>query len=203
MGNGRLIVLTGPSGVGKGTLLDRLLQQHPKLRLSVSATTRSPRPGEVDGEDYFFISRDRFEHMQDQDELLEWAEFAGNYYGTPSRGVEEQIADGHSVVLEIELVGARQVRQIFPDAFTIFILPPSLDELERRLRDRGHDSADAIERRLARARTEISAADEFDLQVVNDDLDRAIAEVEAALFSTVAPHNHVANSQAGASAANG
>ncbi|MGF1515102.1 MAG: guanylate kinase [Elainellaceae cyanobacterium] len=203
MGNGRLIVLTGPSGVGKGTLLDRLLQRHSNLELSVSATTRSPRPGEVEGEDYFFISRAQFERMQTQDELLEWAEFAGNCYGTPRQGVEKQIAAGQSVVLEIELMGARQVRQIFPDAFTIFILPPSIDELERRLRDRGHDSETAIDQRLARARTEISAADEFDLQVVNDDLDRAIAAVEAALFSGVAPHDNVTNPQAGASAANG
>ncbi len=203
MSNGRLIVLTGPSGVGKGTLLNRLLQRHLDLKLSVSATTRSPRPGEVEGENYFFLDRPRFEQMQAQNELLEWAEFAGNYYGTPRSGVEGQIVEGHSVVLEIELVGARQVRRLFPNAFMIFILPPSLDELERRLRERGHDSEEAIARRLARAKTEISSAAEFDLQVVNDDLDRAIATVETALFSGVAAHHDVTNPQTGAPTAHG
>jgi len=195
--SGRLIVLTGPSGVGKGTLLQLLLQLHPELMLSVSATTRSPRPGEIDGENYYFLTRERFEQMQGQHQLLEWAEFAGNYYGTPRQPVEANIQAGRSVVLEIELVGARQVRQLFPEAFTIFILPPSLEELERRLRARGHDSDSAIARRLTRAKAEILAADEFDLQVVNDDLDQAIALMEAALFSAAAPHDDVANAQTG------
>ncbi|MGB3615509.1 MAG: guanylate kinase [Elainellaceae cyanobacterium] len=199
---GRLIILTGPSGVGKGTLLHLLLQQHPDLTLSVSATTRSPRPGEIEGKNYYFLTREQFEQMQAQHQLLEWAEFADNYYGTPRQPVEANIRVGHSVVLEIELVGARQVRQLFPEAFTIFILPPSLEELERRLRARGHDSDGAIARRLARAKAEILAADEFDLQVVNDDLDQAIASIEAALFTGITPHDDVANAEAGASTAN-
>ncbi|MEO0407422.1 MAG: guanylate kinase [Cyanobacteria bacterium P01_A01_bin.135] len=199
---GQLIVLTGPSGVGKGTLLQLLLQRHPQLVLSISATTRSPREGEVDGQDYIFLSREQFESLRSGQQLLEWAEFAGNYYGTPRQPVEANIGAGRSVVLEIELVGARQVRQLFPEAFTIFILPPSIEELERRLRRRGTESSLAIEKRLERARAEILAADEFDLQVINDDLGQAIAAIETALFPQVAANHDVTNPQAGASAAN-
>ncbi|MGF1499973.1 MAG: guanylate kinase [Elainellaceae cyanobacterium] len=185
MGIGKLIVLTGPSGVGKGTLLRRLLQRHPSLNLSISATTRPPRPGEVHGRHYYFVSRETFEQMLLHDDLLEWAEFAGNYYGTPRRPVEQKIAAGERVVLEIELIGARKIRRVFPSAFQIFVLPPSLEELERRLRERGHDAEEAIARRLARAQTEITAANEFDLQVVNDDLENALDQIQAALFSPV------------------
>lgn len=180
---GKLVVLTGPSGVGKGTLLKHLLEQHPELCLSISATTRSPRPNEVHGQHYLFISADEFTQMRDNGELLEWAEFAGNFYGTPKRPVEAQIAQGKSVVLEIELVGARQIRQVFPSAIQVFILPPSLEELERRLRARGHDSEASIARRLKRAAVEIDAASEFDIQVLNDDLNMALTKIEAALFT--------------------
>lgn len=183
MGTGRLIVLTGPSGVGKGTLLRALLRRHSDLYLSVSATTRQPRPGEVDGQHYEFVSRIEFERMVAQGELLEWAEFAGNYYGTPRRPVEEKIRQGKWVVLEIELEGARQIRKTFPDALRIFILPPSLNELEYRLRHRAQDSEEAIVRRLERARSEINAADEFDIQVINDNLEKALERIEVALFA--------------------
>lgn len=183
MAIGRLIVLTGPSGVGKGTLLKALLKRHPDLYLSVSVTTRAPRPGEVHGQHYYFVTRLEFERMVAQGELIEWAEFAGNYYGTPRRAVEEKIAQGKWVVLEIELEGARQVRQTFPEALRIFILPPSLNELEFRLRHRGQDSEEAIVRRLERARTEVDAANEFDIQVVNDDLVKALERIEVALFA--------------------
>jgi guanylate kinase len=183
MGTGKLIVLTGPSGVGKGTLLRSLLQRHPELHLSISVTTRSPRPGEVDGKDYFFVDRSTFEQMVAQGKLLEWAEFAGNLYGTPRLAVESQIQAGRWVVLEIELEGARQIRQTFPEALRIFILPPSLSELEHRIRNRGQDSEAAIARRLQRAREEIDAANEFDIQIVNDDLEEALQNIEAALFS--------------------
>lgn len=183
MEKGKLIVLTGPSGVGKGTLLRSLLRRHPELYLSISVTTRPPRPGEVNGQHYRFIDRPQFEEMVEAGELLEWAEFAGNYYGTPRRPVEQQVMEGAWVVLEIELQGARQIYENFPDAFRVFILPPSFDALEQRLRSRGHDSEEAIARRLERAREEIHAAPEFALQVINDDLDVALDEIESALFT--------------------
>lgn len=182
---GYLIVVTGPSGVGKGTLLQSLLQRHPELHFSVSATTRAPRPGEVEGKNYYFVNRARFAQMVTQGELLEWAEFAGNLYGTPRQFVAQQIQQGKLVILEIELKGARQIRQTCPEALQIFILPPSLAELERRIRERAQDSEGAIARRLERAREEIEAADEFDIQIVNDDLEQALRTLEAALFQQI------------------
>ncbi len=179
---GRLIVLTGPSGVGKGTLLRSLRQRHPDLYVSTSVTTRSPREGEVEGHHYFFRDRQQFQAMVEAGDLLEWAEFAGNCYGTPRQPVKHRIDQGQWVLLEIELEGARQIRQSWPDAFQIFILPPSIDELERRVRTRGQDDETAIARRLEHAKIEIAAADEFDLQIVNDDLDQTIAQIEANLF---------------------
>ncbi|HEY9826469.1 MAG TPA: guanylate kinase, partial [Stenomitos sp.] len=128
-----LIVFTGPSGVGKGTVLKRLLQLHPELKLSVSATTRDPRPGEIEGTHYYFLTRPQFETMVAQGQFLEWAEFAGNLYGTPRQPLMEKIAQGERVILEIELEGARQVRRSAPEAFQIFLLPPSLKELEARI----------------------------------------------------------------------
>jgi guanylate kinase len=186
MAKGELIVLTGPSGVGKGTLLRALLQRHPDLFLSISVTTRSPRPGEIDGLHYYFVDRPQFERMVANGELLEWAEFAGNFYGTPRSPVEDQIRQGHWVILEIELEGARQVRRSFPDAVQVFLLPPDLLELEYRIRSRGQDSEAAIQRRLIRAKDEIEAAHEFDVQVVNDDLENALQRIEDALFATAA-----------------
>ncbi|MGK7874813.1 MAG: guanylate kinase [Xenococcaceae cyanobacterium] len=180
---GKLIVLTGPSGVGKGTVLRSLLVRHPELYLSVSATTRTPRPGEIDGKDYYFVSREEFEAMVKADRLLEWAEYAGNYYGTPRLKVEEQINQGKLVLLEIEVVGARAIKQTFPNALRLFILPPSVPELERRLRGRGNDSEKAISRRLERAQAEIAASSEFDRQIVNEDIETAIEEIEAAIFT--------------------
>jgi guanylate kinase len=188
MGIGKLIVLTGPSGVGKGTLLQLLLQRHPELHLSLSMTTRSPRPGEIHGQHYLFSSRDEFHALIEQGEFLEWAEFAGNWYGTPRQPVDQWIQAGEWVILEIELNGARQIRDSYSDAFHIFLLPPSLEELERRVRSRGHDSEEAIARRLKRAEAEIAAADEFDIQVVNDDLEQALAAIEASLFARLPAH---------------
>ena len=181
METGKLIVLTGPSGVGKGTLVRSLLQRHPELVLSISATTRSPRPGEIDGKNYYFVDRPKFENMVELGELLESAEFAGNFYGTPRTPVLDRIAEGKWVLLEIELLGARKVRGSFPEAVTIFILPPSMSELERRLRGRGQDPEEAIARRLQRAKEEVEAAEEFDFQIVNDDVEAALAELEAVL----------------------
>ncbi|MEB3829382.1 guanylate kinase [Phormidium sp. CCY1219] len=187
MQTGRLIVLTGPSGVGKGTLLRSLLARHPELHLSISVTTRPPRPGEVHARDYYFVDHSRFREMVENGELLEWAEFALNCYGTPREPVENMIREGKSVILEIELAGARQVRETFPDALQVFILPPREGELERRIRSRGQDSEAAIARRLQRAKEEIAAAQEFDIQIVNDDLDTALHDIEAALFSPLQP----------------
>ncbi|NJL85090.1 MAG: guanylate kinase [Leptolyngbyaceae cyanobacterium SM1_1_3] len=179
---GKLVVFTGPSGVGKGTLLQQLLERHPEIHLSISATTRQPRPGEAEGQHYYFVGQDTFKQMVAAGQLLEWAEFAGNYYGTPSEPVYQQIEAGRWVVLEIELEGARQIQQTYPEALRIFILPPSLAELEKRLRARSQDSEAAIARRLQRARIEVAAADEFDIQIVNDSLDQALQQLEQALF---------------------
>jgi guanylate kinase len=176
--SGKLTLITGPSGVGKGTLVNLLLERHPSIWLSVSATTRSPRSGEQEGVQYFFHSRDRFDALVASGGLLEWAEFAGNCYGTPRQPVEERMAEGRPVLLEIELEGARQVRRSFPDGFQIFLAPPSFEELERRIRGRGTDSEEAIQRRLSRARDELKAQAEFDAVVVNDNLDSALQQLE-------------------------
>jgi len=180
---GKLIVLTGPSGVGKGTLMNEILQRYPELHYSVSATTRSPRPGEINGKNYYFISRNQFEELVTQGEFLEWAEFAGNCYGTLREAVLNHVQSGKLVVLEIELEGARQIRHNFPNSLSIFILPPSFPELEGRIRRRGQDSEEAITRRLQRAQEEMAAANEFDLQIINDDFEKALNEIEYAIFA--------------------
>lgn len=182
MTSGQLIVITGPSGVGKGTLVKQLLANHPDLSLSTSATTRAPRPGEIDGKDYFFLSQEEFETLIETGEFLEWAQYAGNYYGTPKKAVEENLQKGETVILEIEVVGARKIQESFPDAKRIFILPPSLSVLEKRLNQRGKDSPDAIAQRLDHAKTEIKTAAEFDYSLINDDLDSALIELEKIIF---------------------
>ena len=178
---GKLIVLTGPSGVGKGTLVKSLLDRNPQLHLSISATTRLPRSGEVDGVDYYFVTKAKFKQMIGEQLLLEWAEYASNYYGTPKEQVETKIAAGKSVLLEIELLGARAIQKTYPNALRLFILPPSIEELERRLKNRGKDSPEAIAKRLERAKTEIAASNEFDHQIVNDDIQTALTAIESAI----------------------
>lgn len=185
--SGKLIVLTGPSGAGKGTLLKQLLQEHPELYVSISATTRQPRPGEVHGQHYYFYDRSKFDEMVSDGQFLEWAEFSGNCYGTPRGPVAEKIASGKTVILEIELEGARQVRASFPEAYRIFIMPPSFEELESRLRGRGTETDDVVARRMQRAKDEIAAASEFDVQIVNDDLKKAVAELASVVFPVSAP----------------
>ena len=181
----RPTVLTGPSGVGKGTLVARLRERHPELWLSVSATTRAPRTGERDGIHYFFHSKERFHELVQSGGLLEWAEFAGNYYGTPRQPVSERVAKGIPVLLEIELEGARQVRNSLPEATQIFLAPPSIEELENRIRGRGTEAEEAIQRRLKRAKEELAAQTEFDAVIVNDDLETALAALEKQMNLTV------------------
>lgn len=176
--SGKVFVITGPSGVGKGTLISKLLEAIPELELSVSATTRKPRPGEVDGREYHFLSEEEFERRVAAGDFLEHATYSGNRYGTLRSAVDERLAAGRSVVLEIELQGARQVRDAKPDAVLIFIAPPDPGALRERLRGRGTDSDEAIERRLQTAEEELAAQDEFPHQVVNDDVQNATKRLE-------------------------
>ena len=173
---GKLFVLSGPGGVGKSTIT-KALMDHPDFWVSVSATTRSPRAGERDGVDYFYISEDEFNRRISANEFLEWAEFAGNKYGTPITEVHEKLAKGLNVILEIEIDGARQVRKSSPSAQLIFIAPPSWEELVKRLEGRGTDSDERRAERLALAQEEMAAQSEFDYVVVNDQLDRVIAQL--------------------------
>ena len=174
---GRLFVITGPSGVGKGTLIRRLLEQVPDLELSVSATTRPPRPGELNGIDYHFLSEEDFERLAAAGELLEHATYAGHRYGTPRAEVEPRLAAGRSVVLEIEVQGARQVREAMPEAVQVFIAPPSPGALRERLEGRATDRPEQIDRRLSAAEEELAAREEFGHVIVNDDLERATDEL--------------------------
>lgn len=170
-------MVAGPSGVGKGSLLQELRRRFPDVVYSVSATTRAPRPGEVDGVHYYFVSDEQFDHLIARNELLEWAQYAGTKYGTPRRPVLDALSLGKTVILEIELEGARQVRRSCPSARQVFIAPPSLAELERRLRGRGADSEAQMAARLERAQAELAASDEFDRVVVNDDLNQAVDDL--------------------------
>ena len=173
----KLIIITGPSGVGKGTVVKELLDRKKDIWLSISATTRNPRIGEKDGENYYFISDERFKDMIDKKEFLEWAQFAGNYYGTPLSTVNEKIEKGFIVLLEIEVEGAKQIKEKFPEALSIFLLPPSKEELEKRIRNRGTEKEEAIDRRLSRADYEIASSDEFDFVLTNHDVDETVKEV--------------------------
>jgi guanylate kinase len=170
---GRLIVVSGPSGAGKSTLIREALDAVPKLAYSVSATTRDPRPGEVDGEHYIFLSREEFERRIEEGYFLEWAEYSGNLYGTPVSRVEELLESGRSVILEIELQGARKVREKRPDAVTVFVRAPSLEETRRRLEGRATETPEALETRLATAAREVAAREEFDYEVVNGEREQA------------------------------
>jgi guanylate kinase len=177
---GTLIVIAGPSGVGKGTVVRRLLAHDPdRLALSVSVTTRAPRPGEVDGVHYRFVTDAAFDAMIDRDDLLEWAEIVGHRSGTPRRAVEDLLERGKDVILEIDVQGAEQIRDRVADAILIFLAPPSLEELERRLRGRGTESEPSIRRRLDLAAHELAGASWFPASVTNDDVDRAADEVAA------------------------
>ncbi len=177
-GHGRLVVLAGPTAVGKGTVSAYIRENFPEVLLSVSATTRTPRPGEIDGVHYFFLDDERFDAMVADDEFLEWAVVHNrSRYGTPRPPVAAALAEGRSVLLEIDLDGARQVRRAMPEAVLVFLLPPTWDELVRRLVGRGTESAEEQARRLETAQVELAAQDEFDVLVVNDDVERAAREV--------------------------
>lgn len=174
---GKLIVYTGASGVGKGTIMKELLSKDPTVRLSVSATTRSPRPGEINGREYFFVTKEEFEKMIDDEGFLEYASYCGNYYGTPKKAVEEMLENGFNVMLEIEVQGGLQIIKKCPDCTSIFIMPPSQEELEKRLRGRGTESEEVILERLNAAKTEITYSDKYNFVVVNDDVSKAAEEI--------------------------
>ena len=180
MRKGLLVVVSGPSGAGKGTICQALLEKTP-LAYSVSATTRKPRAGEVDGESYYFLSVEAFEEMIEKDELLEWAKVYDNYYGTPLKKVEEKLAAGEDILLEIDTQGAMKVREKFPEGVYIFILPPSLAELERRIRGRDTETEDVLQKRLAAAIDEIEAGKCYKYVVTNDEVDGAVDAVCAIL----------------------
>ncbi len=179
-----LFVIAAPSGAGKTTLVKAMVERKPQLKFSISYTTRRKRVNEIEGKDYFFVSEADFEKLKAAGELLESALVFDNHYGTSRAQVEEHLASGHHVILEIDWQGAQQVRQSKPDCVTIFVLPPSRDELERRLRDRRTDSESVIERRLADALTDMSRWAEFDYVIINDDLDLAVSELESVFKGT-------------------
>ena len=174
---GLLIVYTGASGVGKGTIMKELLRKNPNLRLSVSATTRAPREGEVDGREYYFVTHEQFDKMIDEDGFLEHAEYVGNKYGTPKEAVFRMLDDGLDVILEIEVKGFLQIKKACPECVTIFIAPPSFEELQLRLRGRGTEDEEVRAERLKTAEQELQSKELFDYVVINDDVDRAADEV--------------------------
>ncbi|MFC4404632.1 guanylate kinase [Gracilibacillus xinjiangensis] len=176
---GILFVLSGPSGVGKGTVRKALFEHDTNLKYSISMTTRNRREGEQDGVDYFFRTHDEFREMIDHNRLLEYAEYVGNYYGTPRQYVEEMIEAGHDVFLEIEVQGAMQVKKNFPQGVFVFLIPPSLEELKNRIQDRGTESEDLIASRLQEARNEIEMMEAYDYVVVNDSVENAVKKVQA------------------------
>lgn len=178
---GKLIVISGPSGVGKSTVIKQVMSLCPNLQFSVSATTRPMRPGEVDGKNYFFVDKAQFQKMIDEKALLEYAEYVGNYYGTPTEPLDQALKQGTDILLDIEVQGALNVKRLRPDAALIFMLAPSFQEIEKRLTGRGDTSPELIRNRLERARWEYSQAKQYDYLVVNDDVEKAAAEIRAIL----------------------
>ena len=188
---GLLIVVSGFSGSGKGTIMKQLLKKYEEqYALSVSATTRQPRPGEVDGREYFFRTTEQFEEMIGQDALIEYAQYVGNYYGTPKAYVEQQLAAGKDVILEIEIQGALKVKKKFPDTLLLFVTPPSVDVLRERLIGRGTEDAETVKKRLGRAIEEADGVEEYDYLVVNDDLDTCVKQVHELIQSAHCKKSH-------------
>lgn len=180
---GLLLVISGFSGAGKGTVVKRLLEQHNDYALSISATTRSPREGEQDGREYFFKSKEEFEKMIEASELIEYARYVDNYYGTPKAYVEEQLKEGKNVILEIEIQGALNIKSMFPDAVLLFIMPPSAKELERRLVGRGTEDEATIRARLSRASEEAQGVENYNYIVINDDVDACVETIDSIVKS--------------------
>ena len=174
---GILVVVSGFSGAGKGTLMKELLKRYDNYALSISATTRAPREGETDGKEYFFVTKEQFEKMRDERKLIEYAQYVNNYYGTPKEYVEQKMAEGKDVILEIEIQGALKVKKRFPDALLLFVTPPSAEQLRRRLVGRGTETLEVINARLARAAEEASGMEAYDYLLINDDLDRCVEEM--------------------------
>lgn len=179
MAKGLVIVVLSPSGGGKGTILKEVFASSKNMKLSVSATTRKPRPGEKHGEHYFFVTHEEFEKMIADGEMLEYAEYCGNYYGTPKSPVEKWTNDGQDVILEIEIQGGQQVKKLLPDCISVFIVPPSMSVLEKRLRNRGTETDDVIKGRLEVARKEVAHAKDYDYVVVNDKLEDAVSDIKS------------------------
>ncbi|GAA66067.1 MULTISPECIES: guanylate kinase [Pseudoalteromonas] len=175
---GNLFILSAPSGAGKSSLINALLKKHADMKVSVSHTTRAPRPGEENGVHYHFVSTDEFKALIAKDDFFEWAQVFDNYYGTSKQAIESQLDAGIDVFLDIDWQGAQQVRKIMPSVQTIFILPPSKEELEQRLNNRGQDSAEVIASRMAKAQSETSHYNEYDFVIVNDDFESALADIE-------------------------
>lgn len=178
---GLLIIVTGPSAVGKGAICRVLTERNPEVRFSVSATTRPPRPGEVDGVEYYFLSKDEFIRRRDAGELLEWAEVYGNYYGTPRGPVEAALSRGEDIILDIDIVGATAVKEQYPDALSVFVIPPSMAELKARMAKRGTESEEAVQRRLTEAPKWIRMGLTYHYVLVNDDLETAVRQLQAVI----------------------
>lgn len=174
---GRLVLYTGSSGVGKGTILDELKKRDPNIKVSISNTTRNKRNGEIDGVHYNFVTREQFEKLIKENGYLEYAEYCDNYYGTPKKAVEDMLDEGYTVILEIEVQGGLQIMKKHPDVLSIFILPPSMDVLEKRLRSRGTEDEETIQKRLEQAKNEIAFKDKYRYNVVNAELDKAVEQV--------------------------
>ncbi|MFW5981136.1 MAG: guanylate kinase [bacterium] len=183
MKKGNLFVLSGPSGVGKGTVLERLLEKYDGIDFSTSCTTREKRPGEVEGEDYFFISVEEFFQMVEEKKFIEWAQVHNNYYGTPKEYVEKSIEKGEDIILDIDIQGASVVNKLYPEAIFVFLLPPSMDELESRLDKRGTEDQNSKEIRLKNARNELSEIDKYDYQIVNDILDDTVSVLKSIIIA--------------------